>query len=369
MHERYQRQILLKEIGLGGQQKLASAKVLVVGAGGLGCPALLYLAGAGVGVLGIADDDTVQLSNLHRQLLYSTNDIGRNKAEAAAERLVQINPEIAIQVYNEMISVNNALEIFGAYDIIIDGTDNFASRYMINDACVLLGKPLVYGAVSKFEGQVSVFNYQVAGEEISANYRDLFAEPPKKSEVKSCDEAGVLGVLPGIIGTMQATETIKIIIGLGLPLANRLLNYNALSNRFYEIKLKKNTTAKSSLPGSVSAFRQMNYPAMCGHAFSDLELSIDAFEKMMGNNNVEIIDVRAPHELPLVEEFQHRNIPAAEILDDVASFKSETIILFCQSGKRSLDAARKLNDVLGDTAKVYSLSGGIQMWKQNKMKI
>ena len=233
LYERYQRQIILPEFGEEGQQKLLKAKVLVIGAGGLSCPVLQYLTAAGTGTIGIVDDDVVALNNLHRQVLYSVGDIGSSKAERARHILHQLNPEIKILPYNERLTVQNALILFDEFDIIIDGTDNFSTRYMINDACVLMNKPLVYGAISQFEGQVSVFNFRQTENEEAVNYRDIFPDPPKEGEVLNCAEAGVLGALPGIIGTMMANETIKLITGIGEPLANQLLTYNALNNQVY----------------------------------------------------------------------------------------------------------------------------------------
>ncbi len=245
LYERYHRQIILPEFGEEGQQKLFLAKVLVIGAGGLGCPALQYLTAAGIGTIGIVDDDTVALNNLHRQVLYSVNDIGLSKAERATKILQQLNPEIKIVAYNERLHNQNALTLFDEYDIIIDGTDNFSTRYMINDACVLLNKPLVYGAISQFEGQVSVFKN---GKEDDVNYRDIFPDPPKEGEVLNCAEAGVLGVLPGIIGTMMANETIKLITGIGEPLVNQLFTYNALNNQVYQLSLSSRRETRSLIP-------------------------------------------------------------------------------------------------------------------------
>src|SRR6266498_5008512 len=237
LYERYQRQIILPEFGEEGQQKLLKAKVLVIGAGGLGCPILQYLAAAGIGIIGIMDDDVVALNNLHRQVLYSVNDIGSSKADRAANILSQLNPKIKIIPYNERLTVQNALSLFNEFDIIIDDTDNFSTRYMINDACVLMNKPLVYGAISRFEGQVAVFNCKTDNEITTVNYRDLFPNPPREDEVLNCAEAGVLGVLAGIIGAMMANETIKLITGIGVSLTNQLLTYNALNNRVYLLTL------------------------------------------------------------------------------------------------------------------------------------
>ena len=257
--ERYSRQLILKDFGEAGQQALHEAKVLMVGAGGLGCSALQYLVAAGVGTIGIVDDDVISLSNLHRQTLYSTGDIGLPKALKAKQKLHLLNPGINITAYNERLTTNNALQIFETYDVIIDGTDNFASRYLINDACVLANKPLVYGAVSQFEGQVAVFNYKKSIEDIAVNYRDLFPNPPEEDSVLNCAEAGVLGVLPGIIGAMQANEAIKLITGIGKPLVNAILTYDALSGQVYTIEMSVNEISKSLVPVDAAAFSKMKY--------------------------------------------------------------------------------------------------------------
>src|SRR5690606_19253182 len=218
MTNRYSRHIILSEIGQAGQDKLLSAKVLVIGAGGLGCPVLQYLAAAGIGTLGIIDFDVVEISNLQRQVLFGTSSLGKNKAEAAKKHLEDLNPEISIMAYAEKLTYQNALELFKNYDIIVDGSDNFETRYLVNDACIITNKPLVFGAIYKFEGQVSVFNYQNG-----PSYRCLFPNPPQKDTVPNCSEIGVLGVLPGIIGSMQANEVLKIILGIGSTLSGKLL--------------------------------------------------------------------------------------------------------------------------------------------------
>src|SRR5687767_8417729 len=220
--QRYSRHLSLQNFGMANQLKLKNAKVLVVGAGGLGCPALLYLTAAGVGTIGIADFDSIDISNLQRQVLYTTSDVGKKKAEVAARRLRELNPLISFQLHTQQIKATNALGIIASYDVVLDGTDNFPTRYLLNDACVLLNKPLVYGSILRFEGQVAVFNYPIS-KSYSANYRDLFPEPPPPEVVPDCEQAGVLGVLPGIIGSMQANEVIKIVTGIGEPLAGKLL--------------------------------------------------------------------------------------------------------------------------------------------------
>ena len=313
IYERYQRQIILPEFGEAGQQKLLNAKVLVIGAGGLGCPALQYLTAAGVGTIGIVDDDTVALNNLHRQVLYSVGDIGLSKAERAAEILSQLNPDINIIPFKQRLTVENALEIMQSFDIIIDGTDNFSTRYMINDACVLLDKPLVYGAISQFEGQVAVFSPHPSegrSSDSSVNYRDLFPDPPKDDEVLNCAEAGVLGVLPGIIGTMQANETIKLITGLGDPLINRLLTYNALNNQVYELNLSAKPETRSLIPADEAAFKQMDYEWLCASAPASFEIDSDEFDELLETGGIDIIDVRELHETPEVDEFDHKGSPA-----------------------------------------------------------
>jgi adenylyltransferase/sulfurtransferase len=222
---RYDKQIALPEVGEAGQQKLAEAKVLVVGAGGLGCPALQYLAAAGIGTIGIVDGDVVNETNLHRQVLYTNSDVGKPKVEVAAERLKQLNPELEIQTYSEFLTASNAMDIVANYDLIVDATDNFAARYRINDVCVKLDKPVVYGAIHRFEGQVSVFNYKGG-----PTYRCLFPDKPAENQIPNCNETGVLGVLPGIIGTQQATEVLKIILGIGEVLSGKLMTLNLLTN-------------------------------------------------------------------------------------------------------------------------------------------
>ena len=234
--ERYQRQITLKNFGEECQQRLSEAKVLVVGAGGLGCPALQYLAAAGVGTIGIADDDIVSLSDLHRQILYASADIGLSKVEVAAIRLNELNPDVKIVQHKMRLRKQDATEIIKQYEYILDGTDNFITRYVINDACVLLGKPLVCGAVSQYQGQLAVFNVPDKNGRTS-NYRSLFPVPPKTAEFPDCNEQGVLGVLPGIIGTMQAAEIIKLVTGIGTSLCNKMITYDALTNEIFVVRL------------------------------------------------------------------------------------------------------------------------------------
>jgi len=363
-YERYQRQVILPDFGEEGQRKLLNAKVLVIGAGGLGCPALQYLAAAGIGTIGIVDHDTVSLNNLHRQVIYSVSDIGLSKAKRASAILNGLNPDIKIVPYDEQLTVENALSIIERFDIIIDGTDNFATRYMINDACVILDKPLIYGAVSQFDGQVAIFNFQ-GGDEMPVNYRDLFPEPPKDDEVLNCAEAGVLGVLPGIIGTMQANEAIKLITGLGDPLIDRLWTFNALNNQVYELRLKANPETRLLIPDGEAAFEQMNYEWLCSSATESFEIDAEKFDELLENGKIEIIDVRQPNETPEVNEFEHRRIPMQQVEASADSIKSDTVVLFCQTGKRSKQAVILLSGIFGSDKKLYSLKGGIVNWKNH----
>lgn len=364
---RYERQILLKEFGEASQQKLLQAKVLLIGAGGLGCPVLQYLAAAGVGTIGIADDDVVSLTNLHRQVLYSMDDIGLSKAEVAACKLHQLNPEIKIIPYNVRLMNKNALEVIKEYDVIIDGTDNFSSRYMINDACVLLNKPMVYGAISQFEGQVAVFNYKTHFNKRPVNYRDLFPTPPKENEVLNCAEAGVLGVLPGIIGCMQANETIKLIAGIGTALIDSLLTYNALTNQVYELKLSTNKEGDKLIPKNKADFLHTDYDWICSSQVNDtLEINTATFNNLVGNDKATIVDVRENGEQPLVHEFKHLQIPLSELKTKKSLLTRDTVVVFCKTGNRSLQAAKLLKEIFGDSKKVFSLKGGIIEWKDVK---
>jgi adenylyltransferase/sulfurtransferase len=367
-YERYHRQIILKDFGEAGQQKLLDAKVLVVGAGGLGCPALQYLTAAGVGTIGIVDDDEVSLYNLHRQVLYSVNDIGSSKAERAAKVLSNLNPEIKIIAYSERLTTQNALSILEAFDIIIDGTDNFSSRYMINDACVLLDKPLIYGAISQFEGQVAIFNSKNIETDVAVNYRDLFPHPPKENEVLNCAEAGVLGVLPGIIGTMQANETIKLITGIGQPLIDRLLTYNALNNQIFELELSARPETHLLIPQDKNAFEQMDYDWLCGSGVEQNEIDHVFFGNLLAVGNIDVIDVREPGEIPTIKEFAFHHIPLNKLQENIELVKTNTVVTICQTGKRSLQAARQLIDVFGTSKKIYSLRGGIIQWKEQHAK-
>jgi molybdopterin/thiamine biosynthesis adenylyltransferase/rhodanese-related sulfurtransferase len=367
-NNRYQRQIQLKEIGSVGQDKIAQAKVLIIGAGGLGCPALQYLAAAGVGMIGIVDFDVVEMSNLQRQIMYTVDDIGQSKVITAAKKLEALNPEITIKSYNFQITNKNALEIIANYDVIIDGSDNFATRYLINDACVLLDKPLIYGAVLRFEGQIGVFNLLDKDTNSKTNYRDLFPKAPDSASAISCNDVGVLGVIPGIIGTMQATEALKIITGVGKPLANKIISYNALDNSFYDFEIVSKTNQSTDFPKSKKAFLDYNYDWICDSNLHVDKLSVEEFNILRMNEKITIIDVREKGELPFVDEFPFTLIPLSEFENRVSTISQENkIVVFCKSGQRSLKALELLKEKFPD-CQAYSLTGGIEFWKNNNYK-
>lgn len=300
VYERYQRQLILKDFGEAAQQRLLDARALVIGAGGLGCPVLQYLAAAGVGCIGIIDDDVVALSNLHRQVLYNADDIGKPKVICAADHLKKLNPMVRITVYNERLTSANALCILHEYDIIIDGSDNFETRYLVNDACVLLDKPLIYGAVSQYEGQVAVWNVLSSGGKRSANYRDLFPEPPAPFLVPNCNEAGVLGVLPAIIGSMMAAEAIKWITGIGVLLVNRILNYSFLCQQFHEMEMEPQPETRELIPADEAAFLQKHYAPACP---ASQEVTPAEFDELLAAGKILVIDVREPGEPPCSRHF------------------------------------------------------------------
>jgi molybdopterin/thiamine biosynthesis adenylyltransferase/rhodanese-related sulfurtransferase len=355
---RYQRQIILKEFGESGQKKLLNAKVLVIGAGGLGCPALQYLSAAGIGTIGIVDFDMVELSNLQRQILYTVEDIGKPKVEIAAKKLNALNPDIKVQIFQSQISNLNALDIIKDFDLVIDGSDNFGTRYMINDACRLLDKPLIYGAVLRFEGQLAVFNLADSTTKVKTNYRDLFPNESSTSAI-SCNDVGVLGVLPGMIGTMQATEAIKIITGIGKPLTNKLLTYNALNNSFYDLEI---TSTNASFPISKEEFVKHMYTITCDDSS---ELSVTEFENLLDQKDLLIVDIREEGELPLVNEFQHLNLPLSKLNENFKSLATyKTIVLFCNSGQRSNQARNFLKNNLPEN-EILALSGGIIEFKKD----
>ena len=326
---RYNRHIILSEIGQIGQDKLSNAKVLVIGAGGLGCPILQYLAAAGIGYLGIIDDDIVTESNLHRQVLFGTSSLGVNKALAAKKRLSDLNDCISIEAYPKRLNHKNARALFSQYDIIVDGTDNFETRYLVNDACILTHKPLVFGAIYKFEGQVSVFNY-----ENGPSYRCAFPNPPKRDAVPNCSEVGVLGVLPGIIGCMQANEVIKIILGIGNVLSENLFLYNALTLQSQSITIKKSSEEIEKVLQKSDIFESLQVASGC-----EIPIPEKPFRDVFTEKDFQIIDVRELDELPKVEDLHVLSIPLSTLNKHISQLDSEKKkAFFCQSGIRSKKA-------------------------------
>lgn len=344
---RYSRHITLSEIGPKGQDLISKAKVLVIGAGGLGCPALQYLAAAGIGTLGIIDFDVVEESNLQRQTLYGTSTLGINKAVAAKQRLTDLNSTICINAYPEHLTPKNALPLFEAYDVIVDGSDNFGTRYLVNDSAILTNKPLVYGAIYKFEGQVSVFNYQYG-----PSYRCLFPTPPKAGSVANCSEVGVLGVLPGIIGAMQANEVLKIILGFGQVLSGKLLCYDAKTSKTVFLNVPKIASEYKKIHARKEGFESFDYEAEC-------EIRVDeiSVERALQMENVQFIDIREHHEQPEIEIANCVQITLAGLNDGINHIdpEKETVVL-CQSGMRSKTAVQILKQK--NIFKCYSLKGG-----------
>ncbi|TNE84145.1 MAG: molybdopterin-synthase adenylyltransferase MoeB [Deltaproteobacteria bacterium] len=359
---RYSRHLILEEVGLEGQKKLKAASVLCVGTGGLGSPLLMYLAAAGVGRIGIVDFDVVDPSNLQRQIIHGTSQVGVPKVISAKQRIHDINPNVQVDIYEEPLSSENAIRILEPYDVVVDGTDNFPTRYLVNDACVLLGKPNVYGSIFKFEGQASVFNY---GD--GPNYRDLYPEPPPPGLVPSCAEGGVLGILPGLIGTIQATETVKILLGKGNTLSGRLLLYDALNMRFRELKLRRDPEAKPIT-------ELIDYEQFCGVPMNDHEiaeptgaegyqcLSVnEAKEKLDAGWKPYVLDVRKPHEAQIVTlSFADRLQPHEDVLAIAGELPTDRpILVYCKTGGRSGTAA----EILAQRGfEVFNLEGGIKAW-------
>jgi adenylyltransferase/sulfurtransferase len=332
---RYNRHIILKEIGEKGQNKLTNTKVLVVGAGGLGCPVLQYLTAAGIGTLGIIDYDIVEKSNLQRQVLFGTSSLGKNKALAAKERLEDLNNTIKINAYAEKLTYKNALVLFQKYDIVVDGTDNFEARYLINDASIITKKPLVYGGIYKFEGQVSVFNYNNG-----PSYRCLFPNPPKKGEIPNCAEVGVLGVLPGIIGSMQANEVLKIILGLGNVLSGKVLYYNALTAELTKINIKKSNKEINKVLSKKEDFQTFENKKIYNVAVSEISIKT-VFKK----ERMQFVDVREVDEKPKVDELKPLLIPLSEFEKNIHKINlKKEIAVFCQSGIRSKKAVEILKN-------------------------
>jgi adenylyltransferase/sulfurtransferase len=373
--QRYARHLSLPEVGVAGQAKLKEARVLLVGAGGLGSPVALYLAAAGVGTLGVVDFDRVDVTNLQRQVLHSTGDIGRPKTESARVRLHGVNPHVDVRTYDTALTSENALDIIRRYDIVVDGTDNFQTRYLTNDACVLLGKPNVYGSVFRFEGQASVF-----ATADGPCYRCLFREPPPPGLVPSCAEGGVFGVLPGLVGMIQATETVKLILGVGEPLVGRLLLVDAMRMSFRTIQLRKDPQCPAC--GTREITQLIDYEEFCGikraeassnghHASDDddwsdgvREMSVtELAAKLRSGDEFDLIDVREPYEHAIARIPQARLIPTRTLPSVVGSLDPRReVVLLCHHGMRSAAAAEFLHQQ--GFQRVWNLTGGIDAWSE-----
>jgi adenylyltransferase/sulfurtransferase len=370
---RYSRHLIMPEVGMEGQRKLKAASVLMIGTGGLGAPLGMYLAAAGVGRLGIVDFDVVDSSNLQRQIVHGTRDVGRPKIESARDRLSDINPHVRIETYETRLTSDNALELFRDYDIIVDGTDNFPTRYLVNDACVLAGKPNVYGSIFRFEGQASVF-----WAERGACYRCLYPEPPPPGLVPSCAEGGVLGVLPGIVGAIQANETIKLILGAGEPLINRLLLFDAWKMRFRELKLRKDPACP--VCGEQATIRELiDYEAFCGlrpptagatNATNTTEekaqmeemTATELKQRLDKGDDIQIIDVREPNEFEIGRIPNSNLIPLGQVVGRMSEIDaSRETVVHCKMGGRSAKAIEALQRA-GFTGRLVNLKGGINAW-------
>lgn len=372
--QRYSRHLIMPEVGMTGQKKLKAASVLLIGAGGLGSPLAMYLAAAGVGRIGLVDYDVVDTTNLQRQIIHGTKDVGRPKLESAKARILDINPHVQVDAYPVPLTSANALEIFAPYDIIIDGTDNFPTRYLTNDACVLLGKPNVYGSIFRFEGQLSVF-YAAEG----PCYRCLFPEPPPPGLVPSCAEGGVLGILPGTVGAMQATEAIKLILGIGDSMIGRLLLYDALNMEFTEVKLRKNPNCPICGPNPTIT-ELIDYEQFCGMPAHDHSLyggeetngdvrqmtPLELQARLNAGDNLLILDVRERHEWD-ISNLRHvgaRLIPKGEVLDHLGELDTaQEMVVQCRTGVRSTAVIQQLQQ--HGFKKLWNLDGGINRWARD----
>jgi adenylyltransferase/sulfurtransferase len=360
--DRYRRHLSLAEVGVEGQTLLLQSRVLLIGAGGLGCPLAQYLAAAGVGTIGIIDFDRVDASNLQRQVLYTTADVGRPKVEVARERIEAMNPDVEVHTHDLALTSENTLKLFGDYDVVVDGTDNFPTRYLSNDACVLLGKPNVHGSVFRFDGQATVFDAR-----FGPCYRCLYPEPPPPGSVPSCAEGGVLGVLPGLIALIQATETVKIITGIGEPLYGRLVQYDALTMEFNEFRLKKDP--KCPVCGEQPSVTELiDYQGFCGMADQPqveiAELSAAAVRSMQARgDDFLLLDVREPDEFMSARIEGSTLIPLGELEDrlaEIREWKQRPVVVHCHHGGRSAKACKLLGDA--GFIRVTNLTGGIEAW-------
>jgi adenylyltransferase/sulfurtransferase len=361
---RYQRHLHLPEVGLEGQRKLLDSSVLLVGAGGLGSPAALYLGAAGVGTLGLVDFDRVDASNLQRQVLYTTSDVGRPKLEVAAERLHALNPDIRVRTHDAKLEASNAQDILSGYDVVVDGTDTFPSRYLTNDVCVWLGTPLVYGSIMRFEGQVSVFDPKGG----APCYRCLFAEPPPPELAPNCAEAGVLGVLPGVIGTLQATEALKLLLGRGEALRGRLLVYDALAMEFREFRIPRDP--ECVVCGDAPTLTEpIDYQAFCAASATEQPAAVPEIDVVQLRGRLEagedllVLDVREPFEAELASIAGAQLIPLGELsgrLAELDAYRDRPIVAHCHHGGRSRKACELL--LSEGFQKVQNLAGGIDDW-------
>jgi sulfur-carrier protein adenylyltransferase/sulfurtransferase len=357
--ERYSRHLIIPEFNIEGQRKLKESKVLVVGTGGLGSPLLLYLTAAGVGNIGLIDFDVVDDSNLQRQVLFGVLDVGKPKVEVAKRRLLELNPYINFTIYNEKLTSENALDIIANYDVVADGTDNFETRYLVNDACVILGKTNVYASIFRFEGQCSVFNYKPEGGDFGPNYRDLFPTPPPPGMVPSCAEGGVLGVLPGILGSLQANEVLKVVTGIGEPLSGRLFLFDALAFDTRVLKIRKN-------PDTPKIEKLIDYEYFCGLRENNKEeimkeLSVEELDELRkSGEEFQLIDVREAYEKDIAD-IGGDHIPLGTIEDDLDKIRKDVkVVVYCRSGARSASAVKTLEQY--DMDNLYNLTGGILAW-------
>jgi len=359
---RYGRHLVLPQVGPVGQRRLKQSRVLLVGAGGLGSPAALYLAAAGVGTLGLVDFDVVDITNLQRQIIHGTRDIGRPKLDSASDRIRDVNPHVHVEQFDTALTSANALDIARQFDVIVDGTDNFPTRYLVNDTCVILGKPNAFGSVLRFEGQACVF-----ATADGPCYRCLFREPPPPGLVPSCAEGGVLGVLPGLIGTIQATETIKLLVGQGEPLVGRLLLIDALTMEFRSIAIRRDPECPAC--GTREITELIDYEAFCGmpahdgdHAIADISPR-ELAARIERGDDIQLVDVREKWEWDIARIPSAQLIPLGELEDNIMSLdRKREVVLYCKSGVRSLHAAEELADA--GFSKVANLSGGILRWSQ-----
>jgi sulfur-carrier protein adenylyltransferase/sulfurtransferase len=362
---RYSRHLILPEVALEGQQRLKASRVLLIGAGGLGSPLALYLAAAGVGTIGLVDFDVVDVTNLQRQIVHGSKDVGRPKLESARDRLKDLNPHVHVEGFETRLTSENALEIVRDFDIVIDGTDNFATRYLTNDACVILGKPNVYGSIYRFEGQSSVF-----ATEDGPCYRCLYPEPPPPGLVPSCAEGGVLGVLPGLVGTIQATEGIKLLLGIGEPLIGRLLLIDALTMQFRTMRLRKNPNCPAC--GTREIRELIDYDQFCGIGGDPLQdphgipeiTPAELAAKQARRDDFDLIDVREPHEWAIAKIPGARLVPLGTFTESLSQFDSaRDIVVTCKMGGRSAKAVRQLQ--AAGFKKVWNLAGGILRWSDD----